>query len=164
MSLTFRKISDDDDQSIINQSDLNVNVQCHCHCNFFFEVTHSCDSEFLSTVRLVDFQSEDTNFLMLGDIAGGKSALSKAKKSNNNKGNKLIDVTQLKARFQVKLGNVARMSQVALDDVIALYQAYHAEEGELFLKFQSVSAVIVVMIWIFRFLSFLSVSLFCRLG
>ncbi|CAK9053120.1 unnamed protein product, partial [Durusdinium trenchii] len=105
-------------------------------------VAHDCDSEFLQSCRLIDFQAEITNF-----VSGGSSetTLAKSKAKNKRKSGqstassgKLVDITQLRAKFIVKIDSVIQMARVQLAECQTLFIKYEQdEEPELLEKFRS---------------------------
>ena len=102
------------------------------------KVTHSCDTEFITSAKLMNFEDDMTEFVELS----GNSAAAKAKrkaesnKAKGSKNTKLVDVTQLRAKYVMKIGQVAKMSVAHLNDVLEFYTKYSEHESELMDKFK----------------------------
>ena len=101
-------------------------------------MTHECDSDFLTSAKLVDFQAEFTDFTFLGS---GNSTASKAKAkkrgSGTGKSTKLIDVTQMRAKFVVKINSVAVTAETHVKEALNFYQKYCEAEQDLMTNFKS---------------------------
>ena len=123
----------------------------------FCEVTHDCDSEFLQYCRLIDFQSELTLFAVPGseETTLAKSKNKGKKTSTGNKGSKLVDVNQVRARFIVKITAVIKMTKAQLVEVEGAYKKYCEQESDLMAKYKSYWVckfhflVVYVMVWEF---------------
>jgi len=91
---------------------------------------------------LVDFQAEFTDFTLLGS-GNSTAARAKAKKrgSGTGKSTKLIDVTQMRAKFVVKVNSVAVTAETHLKEAISFYEKYCESEEELMANFKSFVAV-----------------------
>ena len=101
-------------------------------------MTHECDSDFLSSAKLVDFQAEFTDFTLIGS-SNSTASRAKAKKrgGGTGKSTKLIDVTQMRAKFVVKVNTVAVTAATHLKESLSFYQKYCESEGELMANFRS---------------------------
>lgn len=104
------------------------------------KVTHDCDSEFLQTCSLIDFQRELTAFASPGSsettLAKAKGKKGKSSSSGAKGAAKLVDVTQLRAKFIVKITSVVRMSKAHVHDALDLFVKYRDnEESTLIQKF-----------------------------
>ena len=104
----------------------------------YTEVTHDCESEFITSAKLYNFQEELTEFV---DIGGTQTTTNKAKRRKGGGGtggsNKLVDVTQLRAKFSVKLSTVTKTALTHLKEATAMYEAYAIAEKELIDRFRS---------------------------
>ena len=101
-------------------------------------MTHDCESEFITSARLYNFQEELTEF---ADIGGAQTTTSKAKNKKRAGGstggvNKLVDVTQLRAKYSVKLSTVTKTALTHLKESVAMYDSYVESEKALFDKFR----------------------------
>lgn len=110
-------------------------------------MTHDCESELLSSAKLRDFSEEWTDFTLLG---AGNSTSAKARKGRRQSGSgtgsggggsKLVDVTQLRTKFMVKITNVAKTAKTHLNEVLAFYGKYCDEEKDLLNNFKCFSFI-----------------------
>lgn len=127
-SVQLKQISKDPSEAQIKEASMRV-------ASF---VSHDCESDFLSSAKLYDFQDDWTNFT---DVGGPNCTAAKARRKGNNKakGNtKLVDVTQLRTKFTVKISTVAKTAGTYLKEAHAFFEKYQESEKELFDKFNSV--------------------------
>ena len=126
-SVQLKQISKDPSESQIKEASMRV-------ASF---VSHDCESDFLSSAKLYDFQDDWTNFTEAG---GPNCTASKARRkgTNNKKGNtKLVDVTQLRTKFTVKISTVAKTAGTNIKEAQLFFEKYKESEKELFDKFNS---------------------------
>lgn len=126
-SVQLKQISKDPSESQIKEASMRVP-------SF---VSHDCESDFLSSAKLYDFQDDWTNFTEAG---GPNCTASKARRkgTNNKKGNtKLVDVTQLRTKFTVKISTVAKTAGTNIKEALLFFEKYKESEKELFDKFNS---------------------------
>lgn len=67
------------------------------------------------------------------------SAKGGAGSASGSGASRLVDVTQMRAKFNVKINGVIKMSQAQLAEVLTLAMKYKADETELMEKFDSPS-------------------------
>ena len=101
------------------------------------KVTHDCSSDFLASAALKGFVADTDDFLELSNKGSSKSTLGAAvgsKKTGTGKGKvaKLVDVTQVRAKYIVKIQNSIQFTKTALSEAIKQFKVYAEEEGQLF--------------------------------
>lgn len=126
-SVQLKQISKDPTEAQVKEASLKV-------ASF---VSHDCESDFLSSAKLYDFQEDWTTFT---EIGGPNSTAQKARRNKGNvknKESKLVDITQMRAKFTVKINTVAKTVSTHLAESIAFYVKWRDGEEELMQKFTS---------------------------
>lgn len=105
-------------------------------------MTHECDSEFLTSAKLYDFQSDVTDFLDMAPGSSGSTSTAAAAKAKKPKATKLVDVTQLRNKFIVKITTVIKFTKTSLMEALSQLNTYKAEEHVLMEKWTRFSDLI----------------------
>lgn len=104
------------------------------------EVTHDMDSEFIMSAKLHNFQADSTVFLEGGSgqsvVERAKTGGGKKKDGKNAAGGKLVDVSQLRSRFVIKVSAMAKFTTTALKEALKMHSEWAANELDFVSTFE----------------------------
>ncbi|CAJ1330120.1 unnamed protein product [Effrenium voratum] len=129
-SVTKKKIAKDPTEVQVQEASLKVAAF----------VTHDMDSEFIMSAKLHNFQADSTVFLEGGSgqsvVERAKTGGGKKKDGKNAAGGKLVDVSQLRSRFVIKVSAMAKFTTTALKEALKMHSEWAANELDFVSTFE----------------------------